>query len=113
VQQKASNIGFDWPDAAPVLEKIDEEIRELREAEKSGAPGAIEEEIGDLLFSVVNLARLLDVDPEVALNRTTQKFRNRFRTIERKIDTSHPPPLEILDRLWEEAKDNERRSDPR
>jgi MazG family protein len=109
VQQKASNIGFDWPDAAPVIEKIEEEIREIREAKTHGAPGAIEEEIGDLLFSVVNLARLVDVDPEVALNRTTRKFRDRFRFIERKIDTSQPPPLETLDRLWEEAKEDERR----
>jgi MazG family protein len=109
VQQKASNIGFDWPSAAPVLDKIEEEVRELREAEGSGRRSAVEEEIGDLLFSVVNLARLLDVDPEVALNRTTKKFRDRFRSIESKIDMSHPPPLEVLDRLWEEAKEDERR----
>ncbi|MFH1679511.1 MAG: nucleoside triphosphate pyrophosphohydrolase [Candidatus Eisenbacteria bacterium] len=109
VQQKASNIGFDWPEAAPVLDKIEEELGELREAETRGEPEALIEEIGDLLFSVVNLARLLDVDPEVALNRSTAKFRDRFLAIEEKIDPSDPPPLEVLDRLWEDAKKDEER----
>ncbi|MFH1277553.1 MAG: nucleoside triphosphate pyrophosphohydrolase [Candidatus Eisenbacteria bacterium] len=108
VQQKAANIGFDWPDEAPVLDKIDEELRELREALEGGGRNSVEEEIGDLLFSVVNLARCLDVDPEVALNRTTRKFRDRFRRIEDRIDLTDPPPLEELDRLWDEAKSEER-----
>lgn len=107
VQQKASNIGFDWTSEAPVLDKIDEEIRELRDAFEKGSADSVEEEIGDLLFSVVNLARRLDVDPELALNRTTRKFRDRFCKIEERIDPSDPPPLEELDRLWEEAKTDE------
>jgi len=108
VQQKAANIGFDWPDEAPVLEKIEEELEELREAFHSDVDGSVEEELGDLLFSVVNLARRLDVDPEVALNRTVRKFRDRFRKIEARIDLESPPPLEVLDRFWDEAKDSER-----
>lgn len=108
VQQKAANIGFDWRSEEPVLGKIDEELAELREAFHDDSRSSVEEEIGDLLFSVVNLARRLDVDPEEALNRTTRKFRDRFRLIEANIDTANPPPLEELDRLWEEAKHLER-----
>jgi MazG family protein len=111
VQQKASNIGFDWPGASPVLRKIEEETRELGEALSSGEPAALEEEVGDLLFSVVNLARLAGVDPEAALNRTTRKFRDRFRTIEARIDASNPPSLAVLDRMWDEAKEAERRGE--
>lgn len=107
-QQKASNIGFDWPEAAPVIDKIEEEVAELRAAERSGRRDSVEEEIGDLLFTVVNLARLLDVDPEHALNRATRKFRDRFRSIEERIDLSDPPPLEALDQLWDEAKKAEK-----
>jgi tetrapyrrole methylase family protein/MazG family protein len=109
VQQKAANVGFDWASEEPVLEKIDEEVAELREAFHSESTSAVEEEIGDQLFSVVNLARRLDVDPEEALNRTTRKFRDRFRFIEERIDTANPPPLSELDRLWEEAKRREPR----
>lgn len=112
VQQKAANIGFDWPDAEPVLEKIEEELRELAEARARGEREAVVEEIGDLFFSVVNLARLLEVDPEVALNRATGKFRDRFRRIENSIDAADPPPLEVLDRLWNEAKKKQGESTP-
>ena len=104
LQQKAANIGFDWPTAEDVLRKIKEEAGEVEEAVHHLSPEKIEDEIGDLLFSVVNLARFFDIDPEAALNGTNRKFRNRFRTIEDRIDTDHPPPLEILDRYWEEAK---------
>jgi len=107
VQQKAANIGFDWPDNGPVLDKIDEELRELREAIQSGGTDTVEAEMGDLLFSVVNLARRLDVDPESALNRTIRKFRDRFRRIEENIDIESPPSLDELDRIWEEAKGEE------
>lgn len=107
VQQKAANIGFDWPDNGPVLDKINEELGELREALVSGKVEECEEEMGDLLFSVVNLARRLDIDPESALNRTTRKFRNRFRRIEEKIDMENPPSLDELDKIWEEAKGDE------
>jgi len=107
VQQKAANVGFDWPDLPPVVEKIDEELTELKDALRSSSPDRKAAEIGDLLFSVVNLCRFVDVDPEAALNGTIRRFRDRFRTIEGRIDPEAPPPLEVLDRFWEEAKGKE------
>lgn len=104
VQQKAANIGFDWKETAPILEKIDEEAGEIREALAGSEPEKVEEEIGDLLFTVVNLARHLEVDPEAALIRTIGKFKDRFRRIEERIDREDPPPLDILDKYWDEAK---------
>ncbi len=108
VQQKAASIGFDWKEAAPVIAKIEEELAEVTDALPSGDPERIEEEVGDLLFTVVNLARLLDVDPERALNGTVRKFQSRFRKIEERIDPADPPPLDVLDRYWNEAKLSDR-----
>jgi tetrapyrrole methylase family protein/MazG family protein len=107
LQQKAANVGFDWPDLPPVVKKIEEELAELKEALRSSSSERTTCEIGDLLFSVVNLCRFVDVDPEAALNGTIRRFRDRFRAIEGKIDPEAPPPLEILDRYWEEAKGEE------
>ncbi len=117
IQQKAASIGFDWQKAPPILGKIEEELGELRvEVERTISHStdgsqtnrdAIEDEIGDLLFSVVNLARFLDVDPEKALGKTNRKFRRRFVKIEERIDTASPPPLDVLDRYWNEAKEEE------
>ena len=84
-QKKAARVGFDWENAAQVLEKIDEEINELREAISSKMKESIEEELGDLFFSLVNLARKLDVDSETALARGTRKFIKRFRAMEAEI----------------------------
>jgi len=81
VTKKAAKVGFDWRNADEVFAKIDEEINELREAQTADDPDEIENEIGDLLFAVVNLARKLDVEPETALKRTNRKFRQRFKYI--------------------------------
>lgn len=112
--QKAAGVGFDWPDAESVFAKLDEEVAELRAA--LSAPGgenqsAVEEELGDLLFTVANLARKLGVDPEGALAATNLKFRRRFQAIERRLGAEGRElagtPLEELDRLWEAAKAEE------
>src|SRR5690606_29459914 len=82
VQKKAGKVGFDWDAAAPVIEKIREELAEVEHAIASGDSVEIEKEIGDLLFAAVNLARKLKVEPEVALRRATEKFTDRFRAVE-------------------------------
>jgi MazG family protein len=104
VQKKVAKIGFDWPDAEPVWSKVHEELDEAR----SAAPADLEEEIGDVLFAVVNLSRKLKIDPETALSRSTRKFESRFRSIEtlareRGLDLS-TLGLKGLDRLWDEVK---------
>jgi len=106
--EKASGVGFDWPDVRAILKKLEEEIEELREALSLQKRNRIREEIGDLLFVVVNIARFLGVDPEAALKRTSQKFTSRFRYIERSLrkkgKTLRESNLLEMDRLWEEAK---------
>ena len=84
-QNKAARVGFDWDDASQVLEKVEEEIEELREAISCGLKNNIEEELGDLFFSVVNLARKLGVDAETSLAGATRKFAGRFRAVEAEI----------------------------
>lgn len=108
LQKKAARVGFDWPDVEPVYEKLGEEIAEVREAVAAKDPAAIEAEIGDLLFSAVNLARKLGVDAETALAGANKRFLARFRHIEqslraegREVDGTS---LEELDHLWEQAK---------
>jgi ATP diphosphatase len=106
--QKAAGVGFDWPDAAAVLDKADEEIAEVREALAEGNKEAVREEVGDLLFTLANLARKLDVDPEAALAGTNRKFRQRFAKIEEGLaargKTAAEATLEEMDELWEAAK---------
>jgi MazG family protein len=105
---KVARVGFDWPDAQAVLAKVDEELAELK-----AAPGGreAEEEIGDLLFAIVNLARHLDVDPESALKAANRKFRRRFAHVESRLrETGRRPAdstLSEMDALWEEAKARE------
>jgi nucleoside triphosphate diphosphatase len=112
LQRRAARGGFDWPDAEPVLDKIAEEVGELR-AELSGPrdAGRLEDELGDLLFALVNLARHLDVDPEAALARTNRKFERRFRRIEQALAADgrsvHDTPLTQLEALWQQAKAGE------
>ena len=108
---RAAGVGFDWPSAEQVLEKLDEELGELAEARAAGAPRErIEDEVGDLLFVIVNLARFLKVDPEQALRGTNRKFRERFGYVERKLKeqgrTVAGATLEEMDALWEQAKRN-------
>jgi MazG family protein len=111
--ERASRVGFDWSEARQVVEKIDEEVRELKERldEPWSNKEEIKEEIGDLLFVVANLARLLDVDPELALRSANHKFRRRFRHIEvelhRRGRTLEKSTLEEMDELWEDAKRSE------
>jgi MazG family protein len=110
LQERAAGVGFDWPDARGPLEKVHEEVEELsHEMEASEhAPDVIDEEIGDLFFAAVNLARKLGSDPRAALERANAKFERRFRQIEqltreRGIDMGRAT-LEELDGLWEEVK---------
>lgn len=103
LQKKAAKAGFDWEDHRGVLEKIKEEIAEIEEAVDSREREHIEEEVGDLLFAVVNLARKLKINPEDAIENTNKKFESRFRYIESKIDIKNAT-LKEMERYWEEAK---------
>jgi len=108
LQKRAAQVNFDWPDAGAVLAKLEEEIAELREAMSSGGPAAIEEEMGDILFSCTNLARHLGQDAEASLRRATSKFEQRFAAMETQAATSGNLLGELsaaeLDDLWESAK---------
>ncbi|MEK1887596.1 MAG: nucleoside triphosphate pyrophosphohydrolase [Phyllobacterium sp.] len=108
LQQRAAKVGFDWSEAAPILEKIEEEIGELKQAITSGDAKDTEEEYGDLLFVIVNLGRHLKLEPESALRGTNEKFRKRFHYIERKLaEQDHSldaATLEEMEALWQEAK---------
>lgn len=107
-QKKAGRAGFDWPDVEPVYAKIVEETEEIREAVAAEDTPAIEAEIGDLLFSVVNLARKLGVDAETALSGSTRRFIRRFQGIESELRARgikmEETPLDELDRIWEKVK---------
>ncbi len=108
LQGRAARVGFDWPDALPVLDKVREELDEVLEAISDNDPEAVAEEIGDLLFSATNLARHLKVDPEAALRAANGKFERRFRFIEQALREAGRPiencTLDELDALWGEAK---------
>jgi len=110
LQRRAARVGFDWPAAAPVLDKLQEEIAELQAemAEPAPRPERLEEELGDLLFSVVNLARHLGIEPEAALRRGNAKFERRFRALEAGLAAAGLQPQDCdLDRLeaaWRDAK---------
>jgi uncharacterized protein YabN with tetrapyrrole methylase and pyrophosphatase domain len=122
-------VGFDWPDIAGVLEKLEEEIRELKqylsklpepigEEETGGStvlhgtlPSRLEGELGDVFFVLVNLARFLSLDPESALKKTNRKFRRRFQWMERQLENAGRSPrqasIEELESLWQQAKRQE------
>ncbi|MFP6849567.1 MAG: nucleoside triphosphate pyrophosphohydrolase [Pseudomonas sp.] len=108
LQKRAAQVGFDWPEALPVVDKVREELDEVLEAMSENDPLAIAEEIGDLLFVVSNLARHLKVDPETALRAANGKFERRFRFIEQALREAgramQDCTLEELDALWGEAK---------
>jgi tetrapyrrole methylase family protein/MazG family protein len=114
LQKKAAKSGFDWPEVKLVIAKVREELEET-EAVLSNTEGlsnteALEGELGDLLFSAVNLCRFLKVDPSVALQRTNVKFEKRFRHVEKRMKETNremkPENLREMDRYWEEAKNN-------
>jgi ATP diphosphatase len=108
LQQKAAQVGFDWKEAAPILEKIEEEIGELREAIASGDRSAMTDEFGDVLFALVNYGRHLGIDAETALRQTNEKFRSRFHTVERRLGESgnslDAATLDEMENLWQQAK---------
>jgi nucleoside triphosphate diphosphatase len=105
ISQKAAGIGFEWPDINGVIEKLEEEAAELARARQSGDQQQIEDEIGDMLFTVVNLARFLKVDPEQALRRTNMRFRKRFAHVEREMRAAPGDvSLEQMEELWQQAK---------
>ena len=108
LQKRAARVGFDWPDVAPVFDKFREEVAELEAELETGDADAQEHEVGDLLFTCVNLARKLDIDPETALRRANGRFEDRFGHIERTLwdqgRSVDDTPLEQLDQLWTEAK---------
>jgi MazG family protein len=112
LQRRAARVGFDWPATAPVIDKIEEEIGELRREIEAGAcPDRVEDEIGDLLFAVANLARHLAVDPEAALRHANAKFERRFRRIEQWLEKEGRSPAEAtldeMEALWLQAKSEE------
>jgi len=113
LQKRAARVGFDWPEAAQVLDKIAEETQEIRAALEQKAPkDSIAEEIGDLLFAVVNLARHLEIDSEGALRTANRKFERRFRRVEEILAAQGKEPagstLDEMEAAWVEAKQEER-----
>ncbi len=108
IASRAAGVGFDWENAEQVIEKLHEELAELDEARRGASRSELENEIGDLLFVLVNLARFVKVDPEQALRRTNAKFRERFAYIERKLaergKTPRESSIQEMEELWQEAK---------
>ncbi len=106
--ERASRVGFDWQNAEAVLEKLEEEIDELKEASNKGALEQVEEEVGDVLFSAANLARKLGINPEDALKKALDKFSRRFYELEDRVSESGRKVSELtpreLDDIWEEVK---------
>ena len=109
LQEKAAKVGFDWAKKEDVWKKVEEELEEVREAEEEQGIQKLEEEFGDLLFSIVNFARFLGVNPENALRRTNEKFVKRFQYVEKRIKDSGreitESNLEEMDKFWEESKE--------
>ncbi len=114
LSKRVARVGFEWDTVEAVLEKLQEELDELAEARADENPEGVAEEIGDLLYTVSNLARKLQVDPEVALRQTNAKFERRFRFIEQALQqqdrTPHEATLEEMEQLWQQAKQQERSS---
>ncbi|WP_417517101.1 nucleoside triphosphate pyrophosphohydrolase [Marinobacter sp.] len=119
LQKRAARHGFDWPDIAPVFDKLHEEIDELKEAWQAAESGqgdhdAVEDELGDLLFVCVNLARFMKVNPEQAVGRTNHKFEARFRAIEQVLEREgrsfDEETLEALDEIWQSVKGIEKKT---
>jgi MazG family protein len=107
LQKRAARVGFDWGSPGPVLDKLDEETREMHEAMEGGNPEEMEDELGDLLFVMTNLARQLDIDPAHALRRANAKFELRFRAIEQAAgsrEALEAMSLDQMEALWQEAK---------
>ncbi len=112
LQKRAAQVGFDWPSAVTVADKIAEESRELAEAAATGDPAKVHEEFGDLLFAMANLSRHLKLDPEDSLRAASAKFTRRFKMIEAGLKARGRTPGEAtlaeMEALWEDAKRSER-----
>jgi ATP diphosphatase len=107
LQKRAARVGFDWASAEPVLDKFAEEAQEMRDAMKSGNIDEMEDELGDLLFVLANLARQLKIDPAKALRRANAKFELRFRAVEDEaggFDALRGMSLEEMENLWQQVK---------
>ena len=108
LQKKAAKEGFDWEQINEVFDKLDEEIKEFKEAVLKKTPADIQSEIGDIIFVITNIAKFYKVDAEEALRSTNNKFIKRFQYIEQKMDekgkTLKDSPLEEMERYWQEAK---------
>jgi tetrapyrrole methylase family protein/MazG family protein len=105
IQEKAAGVGFDWDNNSQVLDKVEEEILELKESIIKNK--GINEELGDVLFTLVNLSRHLDIDPELSLKRSTEKFMRRFKAIEDEVDIEKLS-LEELDEIWNRNKEKDK-----
>jgi MazG family protein len=114
LQDKASRVGFDWPEISGAMAKVEEEFGELKEAIGSAVPEAVEEELGDVLFSMVNLARFLNLSAEDALRRSIARFTTRFQHMEEGLQQDgrrlKEMSIEEMDGLWEQAKNHTRSS---
>jgi len=114
IQKRAANMGFDWPDHTGVMDKIQEEFRELQEAIAQNSPENIEEELGDMFFSLVNLSRHLKVDPETSMRKANDKFEKRFRSLEARVAAEdiilEGMSLELLEEYWQSVKNSEKSS---
>lgn len=116
VTEDASRIGFDWPEVEPVMKKLDEELSELKGAMVSGEKPRIKAEMGDVLLSLVNLSRFLNVEAEDALSEAVERFLHRFAYVQTQIQNQgralSDATLEEMDAFWEEAKKTERLKQP-
>jgi MazG family protein len=114
MQNKAATVGFDWPDIEPVWQKLEEELDELKQAIQASDKDQIEDEMGDVLFSMVNIARFLHIHPEDALRGTIEKFDRRFRKIEHTFKVQkrslNDATLEEMDKVWNDIKTKEKSS---
>lgn len=112
ISKKAADVGFEWPDINGVIEKLQEEAAELAGARDTADKAHIEHEIGDMLFTLVNVARFLKIDPEQALRKTNARFRQRFQFVEREVKASGAnmaeTPLDRMEELWQTAKRTEK-----
>lgn len=111
LQKKAANVGFDWQNSEEIIKKIEEELNEIREViNNAGTQDNLSEEIGDLIFSCINLARHYQINTQIALEKTNNKFVKRFNYIEvnlrKKNKSISDVSLEVLDKLWDESKIN-------
>lgn len=108
LQDRAAELGFDWPETGPVWDKLEEEIAELREAVSMGDEQAVSHEWGDVLFTLVNLSRFLDVEPERALNAVCQRFQQRLSSVQQQLDEKGKAwsacSIDELEDLWQQAK---------